>query len=443
MMPLALILSAKGQKVSGSDRSYDQGKSPDKFQTLKSLGINLSPQDGSGPDKQTTRLIVSGAIEGTVPDVMTARKLGISIQTRAEVLAKLFNSYKNAISIAGTSGKSTVTGMTASIISYAGLDPTVMNGGLIENFTGAEQSPFPNMRTGQGDVFITETDESDGSIALYNPSIAVLNNIALDHMPLDDLKSIFLKFINRASHVAILNADDQYIQNLKAHITVPYKTYAIENDADLKAENIQPHPEGIIFEINDLQVNLKVPGRHNALNALAALSASIALGIDLNTAIKGLETFSGIKRRMQIIGTKDNITIIDDFGHNPDKIKASLQTLKEFDGRLIVMFQPHGFGPLKLMGKEIVQSFADHLDSADQLIMPEAYYAGGTVDRSVTAKDIIATAGDQDINAHWFENREATKPYILKELRAGDRLVIMGARDDTLTDFAKDILSLI
>src|SRR5690606_26989381 len=137
---------------------------------------------------------------------------------------------------------------------------------------------------------------------------------------------------------------------------------------------------------------------------------------------------------------KNGITVIDDFGHNPDKIAATLKTLKVFPGRLIVMFQPHGFGPLKLMGREIGEAFAEHLAKDDPLLMPEAYYAGGTVDRSVTAKDRIATAAEE-IGARGFQSRADTLPVILAEANPGDRVVIMGARDDTLSDFAKEILA--
>ena len=443
MLPLALILQNMGGKISGSDRAHDQGQSEDKFKKLKELGIELYPQDGSGVTQSVNRLIVSGAIEDTIPDVAAAKTLHIPIKTRAEVLAALFNSYQTALSIAGTSGKSTTTGMTASIFVHAGKDPTVMNGAIIENFRGAPASPFPNMRTGQSDVFITETDESDGSIALYNPAIAVLNNIALDHMSIDELKDIFLKFCNRATQGTVLNIDDNHIRTLLPQIKTRTYTYSLHRDADLRATHIKNRQDGVSFEFSGLSVNLNVPGEHNVSNALAALSASIACGIDLQTAITGLETFTGIARRMQTIGMKNDITIIDDFAHNPDKIAASLKTLREFDGRLIIMFQPHGFGPLRLMGKEIIDSFTKYLTAKDYLIMPEAYYAGGTVDRSVTAKDIIASAKEKGLNAYWFENRAGVKSHIIQNAQKGDRIVIMGARDDTLTDFAKDILAAI
>ena len=187
-------------------------------------------------------------------------------------------------------------------------------------------------------------------------------------------------------------------------------------------------------------VHLKVPGEHNVMNALAAIAAASAAGIPLKESAKALQAFSGIHRRLEVIGTLNNITVIDDFAHNPDKISASLKTLKEFDGRLVVMFQPHGFGPLKLMGKEIIDAFAEHFDKNDVILMPEVYYSGGTADRSVTSKDIIKSMTGKKLNAHWFEDRDKILPFIKSEAKAGDRIVVMGARDDTLHTFARDIM---
>lgn len=439
-MPLALILQARGASISGSDRSYDQGQTPDKFQKLKSLGVELFHQDGSGISQSIDCLVVSGAIEETVPDVAAAKAQSITIQTRAHVLAALFNSFNQSISVAGTSGKSTVTGMVATILTECGLDPTVMNGGVIENFDKSAASPFPNMRTGKSEVFVTETDESDGSIALYDPAIAVLNNIALDHMPLNELKKIFTEFLNRATKVAIINLDNDEVRALLPDIKAKIQTYAIHQDADLKADNIRYCQDGSSFDIDGQTVHLKVPGGHNISNALAALSVANICDIKLQDAISALEKFTGIRRRMQIVGSKNNITVIDDFAHNPDKIAASLKTLKEFKGRLLIMFQMHGFGPIKLMGDDIINSFAEYLSPKDQLLMPEVYYAGGTVDRSKTAKDMVKYAAQKNINAHWFQTRTEIKDYILKHVQPEDRVVIMGARDDTLTDFAKEIL---
>ncbi|MGB4056981.1 MAG: Mur ligase family protein, partial [Alphaproteobacteria bacterium] len=395
MMPLAAIMARKGFRVLGSDRGRDRGDSPEKFKLLESLGIKIFPQDGSGVTDGI--LVVSSAVEDSIPDVAAAKARNIPILKRAELLAQIFNSYEAGIAVAGTSGKSTVTGMIATMLCESGLDPTVMNGGMIRNF---REQPS-NMRVGQGGVFVTETDESDGTVSLYNPAIAVLNNITLDHKSFDELEILFGGLIARAGRAVVLNVDDHRVESLTGKTQAKIIGFGIKNEkATLRGTNIKFHPDGVAFEIEGHKVRLKTPGEHNVLNALAALGVARGLGLDLKTAIAGLEKFEGIKRRMEVVGTRNGITVIDDFGHNPDKIAAGLKTLKEFPGRLIVVFQPHGFGPLKLMGREIAETFKDYLGDDDLLLMPEAYYAGGTVDRSVTAKHVVEMVG---AGAHWFE----------------------------------------
>ncbi len=427
MSPLALICVRQGHRVLGSDRSYDQGKSPDKFKALAQQGVELVAQDGSGIDDQLDALIVSSAIEDSIPDVAAAQAAGITIIKRAELLADMFNGSETGISVAGTSGKSTVTGMIAHVLNVLGQDPTVMNGAVIKTL-GA------NMRVGAG-PFVTETDESDGSIALYNPAIAVVNNIALDHKTMAELDQLFGDFIGRASRVVVLNFDDEKLRVLAEKAEVPVLSYRLS-----EADNITPTPYGTSFLYRGHQAHIQMIGEHNISNALACLCVCQALEVPLEKAIDALSTFQGIKRRMDIVGTKNNITVIDDFGHNPDKIAATLKALKTFDGRLIVMFQMHGFGPLKLMGRQIAQSFAQHLGADDLLFVPEAYYAGGTVDRSVSMKDVAGWAGEQGVAAQWFKTRAEIMPVILDAAQEGDRIIIMGARDDTLSDFAAEIL---
>jgi UDP-N-acetylmuramate--alanine ligase len=431
MMPLAAILVAQGATVHGSDRAYDKGDSPAKFKKLQDMGITLHPQDGSGV--QGDALVVSSAVEDSIPDVKAAKEKGMPIIKRAELLAELFNAAEIKIAIAGTSGKSTVTGMVATMLEGLGLDPTVMNGGVIKNF----KDPG-NMRVGKGRVFVTETDESDGTVSLFNPSVAVLTNITLDHKSFDELEKLFGGLIGRAEKAAVLNFDDRRITALKDKARA-VAGYAIQNrNCTIRAANIKIHADGVTFEVAGHMVNLKTPGEHNVLNALAALGVAEALDLDMAKAIKALEKFEGIKRRFELVGTKNGITVIDDFGHNPDKIAATLKTLKTFPGRLFVVFQPHGFGPLKLMGREIADTFKQYLSNDDMLFMPEAYYAGGTADRSVTAKNVVEWVGPR---AQWFEKRAEIPAAIHSKVKQGDRVIIMGARDDTLTDFAKEILN--
>lgn len=444
MLPLAVFLRKKGARVLGSDRSYDAGKLAEKFQSLKNIGIEIFPQDGSGI-AQTDILVVSTAVEDTIPDVRAAIEAGLPIIKRGALLAQLFNGADEKIAIAGTSGKSTVTGMVGTMLSGMGLDPSVINGGEVRNF----ESDFPSVRSGRDDLFVAEMDESDGSIAHYLPSIALLNNIALDHKSMEELEQLFGDYLSCADKAVIVNHDQPRIRDLLAKRAPDAKiiSYGIKSDdVILRAIDMRTSQKGSSFTLvtgaKTYGVRLKVIGRHNVENALAALSVCVAMGMDIEQGIAALEEFLGIHRRMELIGTAGGVTVYDDFGHNPDKINASLEALKTFNGRLIVMFQPHGFGPLRLMGLEMIDVFAHHLSAEDILLMPEAYYAGGTVDRSVTAKQLLENFKAKGRQAQWFETRDEIPAYIKAHAREGDRIVIMGARDDTLHDFAQGILKM-
>ncbi len=417
MMPLALIAQAHGLSVAGTDRSYDQGRTPEKFSYLKAQGIDLYPQDGSAIQSGNDILVISTAVEDTVPDVVAAKEKGCAIQKRAELLASFFNQSKTRIAVAGTSGKTTVTGMIAHMLCALGADPTVMNGGVMKNFMD-ETHPYASFLTGQGGVFVTEADESDGSIALYSPTIAVLNNIALDHKPLEELLPLFEDFLNKADH-CVLNMDCPNVQKLSGKIS-PEKIISY---------SLKEALEGF---------DLKVPGAHNISNAHAALGVAKALGLEEHKAIEALSDFVGIKRRLDIVGMRNGIIVIDDFAHNPDKISASLNTLNEQRGRLLVFFQPHGYGFLKLVAQDLAKTFSHYMRPEDHLFLVEPFYTGGTVDRSVQIKDIAPLIEGPQVRL--LENREEIKKQILDLVQEGDRIVIMGARDDSLSDFAREIL---
>jgi UDP-N-acetylmuramate--alanine ligase len=446
MLPLALIMRAGGARVAGSDRSLDQGRSGPKFDFLRAQGVSLYPQDGGGITGPDQILVASGAVEESVPDVQAARRVGAAIISRAELLAQLFNAAPLSVGVAGTSGKSTTTGMIAWILHRRGRAPTVMNGAEMKNFISAE-TPFAGALVGAGELFVSEVDESDGSIARYSPHIAVVNNIALDHKSMDELRSLFAEFVGKAE-VSILNLDNAETAALAA--TLPpskLRTYSLTNaSADLIASDIVEAPGSVAFEVaarassERVGVRLNVPGRHNVSNALAALSATVACGVPLADAAAALGEFSGIRRRLEVVGTANGVTVIDDFAHNPDKIAATLDTLHAFPGRLLVMFQPHGFGPLRLMKDALVDGFAAKLAADDVLVMPAPVYYGGTVDRSVTSSDITQAVDARGRAACALPDRAACGDKLIDLARPGDRIVIMGARDDTLSQFAAELV---
>jgi UDP-N-acetylmuramate--alanine ligase len=445
MLPLACIVRAQGAHVEGSDRALDQARIGEKFAFLERQGIRLHPQDGSGVVSAEQLLVTSAAVEETVPDVQAARRLGAPQLTRPELLAQLFNAAPHPIAVGGTSGKSTTTGMIGWILHALGRDPIVMNGAVMKNFVTAD-TPFASALAGKGKAFVSEVDESDGSIALYQPEVAVLTNVTLDHKSMDELRRLFREFIGKAD-AAVLNLDDQETRLLAGMVQDDrLVTFSLADaDADLLAADIREEPLAISFTLRgsgeDIPVRLGVPGRHNISNALAALGAVAAIGIDLRKAAEALAGFTGLRRRFEVVGTAGGVTVIDDFGHNPDKITATLTTLHAFPGRLLVMFQPHGYGPLRQMGQELIACFAANLSPDDLLVMPDPVYFGGTVDRSVGSAEIVAGVTAADRRAEHIPDRAACGDRLHALARPGDRIIVMGARDDTLSTFAADLLA--
>ncbi|GGD55424.1 glutamate ligase domain-containing protein [Croceicoccus mobilis] len=448
MLPLACILRGRGAEVAGSDRSRDQGRFAEKFAWLEAQGITLFPQDGSGIASADQVLVASAAIEDTVPEVAQAKALGCARMSRAELLSTLFNDAGTRIAIGGTSGKSTVTGMTGWIMTQAGRDPTIMNGAVMKNFTGAEM-PFASARVGsRGGAFVSEVDESDGSIALYRPSVAVLLNVTLDHKSMDDLRALFGDYL-AASDVAVVNADDAEAAALSvnAKSLVTYGIEAADARIGIEPGSIVESATGIAATALDreagtsAEIALKVPGMHNLSNALAAIGAAVAAGVEFAAAVEAVGSFEGLARRFDIIGTSTaGVTVIDDFGHNPDKVRATLRTLRAHEGRVIAFFQPHGFGPLKQMGRELAEVFAEELTDEDRVVLCDPVYFGGTVDRSVGSSDLAQWIRDAGKEADHIPSRDECGAHIVEIAKAGDRIVVMGARDDSLSAFARTIL---
>lgn len=444
MMPLAMILAGQGATVAGSDRSLDSGRLPAKFDALRALGIDLFPQDGSGITSPDQVVIASAAVEDSVPDMVRAADLGCLRMTRAALLASMFNAAPNRIGVAGTSGKSTVTGMIGWILHCVGHDPVVMNGAVMKNFISPD-APFASALVGKGAHFVSEVDESDGSIALYTPTVAVLNNVSLDHKSMDELRILFGDFIAKADK-AVVNMDNPDAAALAMALPSDRVLgFAMDAPANLTAANIVEAPFGIGFDLQQdgetwVRVELQVPGRHNVANALAAIGAARALGVPLAMAAEAIEGFTGLRRRFELVGEANGVAVIDDFGHNPDKIGATLDTLHAFPGRILALFQPHGYGPLKVMRRELVAMFADKLRPEDQLILPDPVYHGGTVAREVTSADIIADIAATGRNARHIPDRAAAAAHLAAIAQPGDRIVIMGARDDTLSLLAQSVL---
>jgi UDP-N-acetylmuramate--alanine ligase len=441
MLPLACIVHATGAEVAGSDRSLDAGRLASKFAFLEGQGIALHSQDGSGLRPGMT-LVTSAAVEPTIPDVVRARELGLPHLTRPQLLSQLLNASGRSVAVGGTSGKSTVTGMIGWILHDLGARPTVMNGAVMKNFVSAD-TPFASALVGDPDLFVSEVDESDGSIALYRPTVALLNNVSLDHKEMDELRALFGGFLGAADK-AVINLDDP--ESLALAGTLPgVLGFAFEQpDAAIRGTGLQLSPEGCRFTVEIAgeahPVTLPLAGRHNALNALGAIAAVHALGFDWRAAADALGRFEGLKRRLETVGTGGGVRVIDDFAHNPDKIAATLATLTAHAGRLLVMFQPHGYGPLAKMGDELAATFASGLRNDDLLILSDPVYQGGTVDRSRGSEWLAGAVNAAGGKASHVPDRPAIAERMLAEARPGDVVAILGARDDTLSEFAAELL---
>jgi UDP-N-acetylmuramate--alanine ligase len=271
----------------------------------------------------------------------------------------------------------------------------------------------------------------------------VLTNISLDHKELAELRSLFAAFVVCARK-AVLNLDDPETRALAD--TVPPETlvgYGFDSPgAEFAGRNLELKEDGVAFDVdhsgNRTAVRLSVPGRHNASNALAAIAAARQLGVAVADAAIALGRFEGLRRRLETVGEAGGVTVIDDFAHNPDKIEASLATLRAHPGRLLILFQPHGYGPIAKMGDPLAEAFANGMAPDDMLYLPDPVYQGGTVERSRGSDWLAEQIRSKGGKAEHVADRAAIGERLLAEAVPGDRILIMGARDDTLAEFARE-----
>ncbi len=447
MLPLAQILTGRGAEVAGSDRSRDQGRTPEKFSALEAQGFSLHPQDGSGIVSPEQILVASAAVEDSVPEMIRAKELGCLRLSRAELNSILFNTSGAGIAVAGTSGKSTVTAMLGWILEATGRAPTIMNGAVMKNFVTPER-PYASAVVGGQSLFVSEVDESDGSIALYHPAVGVLLNVSLDHMGMDELRALFGDYLSR-SRIAVINADDAEALALLPHAKEVI-TFGLEQERariGIVPGSVAEGPTrqaAIVLDRHDggeHALKLAMPGRHNLSNALAAIAGAAAAGVPVAAAVEALVSFTGLARRFDIIGTTVScISVIDDFGHNPEKCAATLRTLKAHPGRVLAFFQPHGYGPLRQMGSELAETFARELGPEDCTFICDPVYFGGTTDRNEGSERIVRLIEAAGGRAEYIPSRKSVEDRLVSLARPGDRIVVMGARDDTLTQFAANIL---
>lgn len=415
MSALAQALVGAGMRVTGSDRYLDAGDPLPVIAQLRAAGVTFVAQDGRAVTHDTCAVVLSTAIEGDNPDVQAAVRLGVPRLHRSMVLAGL-TTGKRCIAVTGTSGKSTVTGMIGWILDVAGFDPVVINGAPVLNWADAER--VGNYRDGKSAWCVIEADESDRSLLNYAPQWGVITNASRDHFEMDETLRLFAAFRAKVTQGVVSTLDEPTL---------------------LTGARIAPGRDGVIIETAGLHCTVPLMGAHNGENAVIAATLCRRMGIDAATVVKGLETFRGVARRLERIGTARGVLVVDDYGHNPAKIRAAWESLAPHAARVFGIWRPHGFGPLRSMLDDLTETFATVCRPDDRLFVLPVYDVGGTADRSVHAGVLVERLRARGVQAAVAEVTNLPEQ-LAGAVGPGDVVVTMGARDPHLTDLARDIL---
>ncbi len=423
MSGLAEVLVNLGYPVSGSDLRKGAV-----VERLQSMGVKFFEKHRKDQVRGADVVVVSSAVRSDNPELEEARRLQIPIIPRAEMLAELMR-LKYGIAVAGSHGKTSTTSMIAVLLDRAGLDPTMVIGGRL-GILGS------NAKLGRSAYMIVEADESDRSFLHLSPVAAVVTGIDREHLEayrgMEDLKDAFVDFVNKIPFygASLLCLDDERVQDILPRIKRRYVTYGFSTQADITADAINLSGMNSCYRLKIRgqemgPIKLRVPGRHNVLNSLAAVGVGLELGISLEDISAGLEPYSGVDRRFQVKGDHGGILVVDDYGHHPTEIRASLATAKEaFGRRTVVVFQPHRYSRVK----ELFDEFCRAFHQADLLLVTEIYPAGEDPLPDVTGQrlaDGIKVHGHRDVR--FVENMQ-TIPQILKDqVREGDLIMTLGA----------------
>lgn len=426
MCGIAEVLINLGYEVSGSDIAQSEA-----VERLRGLGAKVKVGHHARNIEDVDVVVYSSAVTHENVEVAEARKKRIPLARRAEMLAELMR-MKYSIAVAGTHGKTTTTSLVASVLAEGDLDPTVVVGGRL-NAIGA------NARLGEGEYLVAEADESDGTFLNLLPAISVVTNIDPEHMEFygdfESLKGAFLEFINKVPFYgfSILCLDHPSIQEIIPRIERRFYTYGFGSQADYVGENYSYQSGETVFSVRHHDekmgdIHLKMPGRHNAMNALAAVAVASELDVPFNAIQAGLWNFAGIGRRLEQIGEAGGVVFIDDYGHHPEEIRVTLLALKEAwpDRRLIVLFQPHRYSRTAQLGEAFHTAFYD----SDVLFIAPIYAAGEEPIKGVSSKKI-----GEGVRAHGHKFCEDVSDLaegarrISSEIKAGDLVLTLGAGD--------------
>ena len=387
MSGIAELLLNLGYRISGSDLQES-----DITRRLQALGGTLHIGHDAAWINGADVVVISSAIAADNPEVEAAVNSVIPVIPRAEMLAELMRLTKFGIAIAGSHGKTTTTSMVAWVLAEAGLDPTVVIGGKVDCLGGI------NAKLGEGDFLIAEADESDGSFLKLAPVLEVVTNIDLEHLDyyssIEQIKAVFLDFIDKIPFygAVILCLDDPHVASILPEVKKRFLTYGLTSQANVYAKGINTSGLNTRFEVcveNVVlgEVNLPLAGVHNVFNALAAITVGLELDIPFATIAAALESFSGVQRRLQVKGERRDITVVDDYGHHPTEIRATLSALRDAwpERRLVVLFQPHRYSRTKALAEEFYTAFHE----ADILLLTEIYSASESPIPGVTAEALL------------------------------------------------------
>jgi UDP-N-acetylmuramate--alanine ligase len=426
MSGIAEVLLNMGYTVTGSDQAESETT-----RRLARLGAGVLI--GHSPENVKTGIdvvVISSAVKMSNPEVVRARELRIPVIPRAEMLAELMR-MKYGVAVAGTHGKTTTTSFIAEVLARAGLDPTVVIGGKL-------RALGTNARLGQGRILVAEADESDGSFLLLSPTVAVVTNIDPEHLDhfgtIESVEQAFLDFIHRVPFYgrAVLCLDHPRVRALLPQVKKPYVTYGTTPEADWVASNITVDGLNTRFEVRNGNMHygpvvLQMPGRHYALNALAAAIAACEVGVPFNTIREALAQFGGIHRRFEVLGEINNILVVDDYGHHPEEVRATLRAAREgFARRLVVAFQPHRY----TRTRDLFNDFLSAFDDAERLFLTDIYPAGEERIEGVSGEALYqALRRRGHLDVEYRASRESLEAALLETIRPGDLLVVLGAGD--------------
>jgi len=415
MNALAQALCGGGWWVSGSDRYQDQGQDLDVIRKLKEAGIQFFPQNGDGVQENTGAVVVSTAIEQDNPDIVAAQRLKVPVRHRAEMLAELV-AGKELVAIAGTSGKTTVTGMVGWLLEQLGADPMVVNGGALVNWADAHR--IGNVRSGQSRLCVIEADESDRSLLRFSPDWALITNMSADHFSLDETERLFAQFKSQVRRECLVGWDPA----MPWHGLSPRLTKA-----------------GACFKYDGLEFEIPMLGMHNAENALQAAVLCQRMGYALKPIRDALSRFQGIQRRLEKIGEAAGVTVLDEYAHNPAKIAAAWRAVAPHYRRVLAFWRPHGYKPLALMFDDLVSTFAALCQPQDRLYLLPVYYAGGTVSKQRDADELVVKLRERGVPAAWMTDYDDLMAEMMAQVGAGDVVLCMGARDPGIPQFARGL----